>query len=422
MNASERGVEMKKHLIMIVGGYYPEPSPTGKCADQYISLLEDEFDISVICIGKKHNYNYCFRYENKKVYALYNWRIYFEYRSECLGKESKSEILKIISRFGVIIFKGIGWLQGKFYYPNNLRWFYLKAVKEIEAVHKEKTADVIFSVSAPFSAHLAADKFKTNYPDIKWVTYSVDSYAAQNKGTKKYDKAVLLEKKVLSNADLNLSSAEIIKSSPFLFQMQKPIELPYLLDLSLYDKIGVSRNSQPVVLYAGRFYKKIRNPDFMMRLLVKINGITVKLYTQGECMDIIEPYIKNMPDKFIMNDMVNLGELSKIYTDADILLSIGNNTSEFQPSKIYEMISTGKPILHFYYDGFKDRILEQYSLAFQCKIGDDGCYDEVQKFINDYSYKRANKEIINSTFESNTAEAIKKILKDAINKNCGLIY
>lgn len=38
----------------------------------------------------------------------------------------------------------------------------------------------------------------------------------------------------------------------------------------------------------------------------------------------------------------------KYLDNADVLLSIGNKESPMAPSKIYEYISTGKPIIHFY--------------------------------------------------------------------------
>ena len=36
---------MKQHLVMIVGMFYPQPSPTGKCAEAYVDLLKDQYDI-----------------------------------------------------------------------------------------------------------------------------------------------------------------------------------------------------------------------------------------------------------------------------------------------------------------------------------------------------------------------------------------
>lgn len=56
---------MKKHLAMIVGGYYPTPSPTGKCAEQYVSLIQDDYEIDVVCIARSDDKSYAY---NKKKY------------------------------------------------------------------------------------------------------------------------------------------------------------------------------------------------------------------------------------------------------------------------------------------------------------------------------------------------------------------
>ena len=80
---------------MIVGGYYPEPSPTGKVADQYISLIQDDYDVEVLCIGKKSFHNYEYNYYNKKVHALSNWRPHLEYvMQECFKRYYNNTIIK----------------------------------------------------------------------------------------------------------------------------------------------------------------------------------------------------------------------------------------------------------------------------------------------------------------------------------------
>ena len=68
---------------------------------------------------------------------------------------------------------------------------------------------------------------------------------------------------------------------------------------------------------------------------------------------------------------------------SDILLSIGNKGTEMAPSKIYEYMSTGKPIIHVYSEE-NDPCIEQlvkYGNALLIKEGNDS-RDLIVEFIN----------------------------------------
>ena len=39
---------MKKHLVMICGFHFPQSSATSACAERYVSLFKDEYDIDII--------------------------------------------------------------------------------------------------------------------------------------------------------------------------------------------------------------------------------------------------------------------------------------------------------------------------------------------------------------------------------------
>ena len=70
--------------------------------------------------------------------------------------------------------------------------------------------------------------------------------------------------------------------------------------------------------------------------------------------------------------------------NADVLLSIGNVDSPMAPSKIYEYMSTGKPIIHVYtYE--KDPCLDPlriYGNALLIKENDSSGCEKMTKFID----------------------------------------
>ena len=97
---------MKKHLVLLCGVVYPNPSPTGKAALRYVSLLEDEYDISVIGIGKfKKNESHIT--DGKQAYLIISPRLNAEEFFIDIYKKSKNVFSKFILKLLINFFKGI---------------------------------------------------------------------------------------------------------------------------------------------------------------------------------------------------------------------------------------------------------------------------------------------------------------------------
>jgi len=99
---------MRKRLVMIVGNYYPNPSPTGKCAEAYVDLLRDQFDISVICIADTEQTPY--EHNSKKVYPAAGWYTLLQH---WLAKKNVPRLLQDLAKVPVH-------LRHRFTHPNNL--------------------------------------------------------------------------------------------------------------------------------------------------------------------------------------------------------------------------------------------------------------------------------------------------------------
>lgn len=394
---------MKEHLVMIVGGYYPNPSPTGKCAESYVDLIREQFDISVICIAGTNRKPYT--YNGKQVHPAAGWYTLLQHWLEKKVPRIIQNLAKVPVHF-----------RHKFTQPNNL-YSYVKAVrKELEKLHKQKNIDAIFSVGAPMAAHVAACQFRKRHPNVRWITYTVDSYAAQNKGN---SKAFSFEKTVLGTADWVLLSEEIYRNSPLLFVdfKDKCGVLPYLMpptprqdeDKRYFDPQKIN------LVYAGRFYKTIRNPEYLLQLAMEMDDrYVLHLYCQSDCDSLVNDYVAHSQGKIIRHDPVSVDEIQQIYMQADILVSVGNNTSEFMPSKTFEYIASGKPIINVFYPGLKDAVLEQYPLALQLErdtsIQAGG--KKLCSFVRETQHKQLNREAIDEIFYKHSSENIKSILME----------
>lgn len=388
---------MKRKVVIVSGIVYPNPSPPGKITLQYANMLKIEYDVSIICMqttGPKLNGAVIDGISYFTVSGVRFWlENYFIKRNHFLL---------------VSLMKAIGRLQRLFNLHGNLKWFYCKSYKRLIDIHNQKGVDYVFSICMPFQSHLAGIKFKSKFPHIKHVTYTVDSFVKGNNFVGyRLSKALALEKSVYINADYNLVSEEIYNFEFNKLESLKSrfVSIPYLLEnlqekgyKPFFDKDKIN------LVYAGNFYKEIRNPEIMLNTLLKVcdNRIRLHLFSGGECEDIVESYVKKSDGRFIKYPQVAHKDMISILNDADIMINVSNNVKEFQPSKTFEYISLGKPIVNFYVDGHKDELLAKFPVSLQFSNQDSNLnlikefilsnhgvqikFSEIEKLFNRHGY------------------------------------
>ena len=397
---------MKRHLIMIVGGYYPTPSATGRCAEDIIQLIQEQYNIDVICLSRTDNTEY--ECKEKRVFPVGDW---YSHLQQTLRNNGRTKVLYRIVKAPV-------YFMDFFRNPNNLHWYVKAAYKKLEAIHSEKPIDVIFSVGAPMASHCAAMRFKSLHPEVRWVTYSVDSYAAQNKNKKRFRN---FEKGVLGKSDYNLLSEEIYNNSPFLYDdfADRVGTLPYLLPAIRHE---MSHNHyfdslKSNFVYAGSFYKEIRNPTFLLEAFMHTREDAVlHLFCSSDCDELINQAVATSHGKIVRHGMVGPDEIADVYAEADVLVSVGNSLPEFKPSKTFEYIATGKPILNIYYNGLKDDVLENYPMSLQiCNLEEvKSAAEEMNGFICTHAGKKVSEDEIKNRFEKYMPDNIQTIMLNAL--------
>lgn len=151
-------------------------------------------------------------------------------------------------------------------------------------------------------------------------------------------------------------------------------------------------------------------------VLWSIIAFSLDLYTQGSCQEIVDSFASNN-DNIKRFDMVSKIDLTEICLKSDFLVSVGNNVSGFQHSKLYEYISYDKPIIHFYYEE-KDYVISRYPYALQIKIGDDISHSItlITDFLSKYKNVFIDKQQIQKIFICNSEENIKTHILREFNK------
>lgn len=400
---------MKKHMVILCGVFYPEPSPTGLCVKRFAGMLSDQFDIDIVCISpdgitkrnviNSDNTNYRIQMVGCK-------RLELEYKTTGVVK-------RIIHSFGSV--------QLKIHMLGNMNWYRMNAVNVLEQLHSERKIDVIFSVCSPMAAHLAGADMKKCHPAIWHCGYTVDPYSTKNRIRPvfiSFERLVSYEKKVLKDMDVVLLSDEVATNRKELLTDQTKYDiLPYMLPE--FRSINVNEQFFPSeginCVYAGRFYEDIRNPKRLLDIFSKMDGsgINLHLFSVG-CEDILNKYSEY--NNIYIHDIVPSDCIGAVYEQADVLINVGNKTEEFFPSKTFEYISTGKPIVYISQMLKSNELLEAYKMSTQILINEtlEMAADRIADFCQSNKNRRLSRENIEMIYNNHSADAIKKKLLIAL--------
>lgn len=418
-----------KRLVIIAGIVYPDPTPPGKIALQFAEVLKKHFDVSMIIMQSS-----LVQIDNEeingiKLYSVFGLRYFLELWFQNIFNNTKYLPIKKLSKLSVILLKGIGRIQSMVIFPNNLRWYYKGTLRKLKKLNSEQKIDVIFSICSPFPAHMAAQKFKEMNKEVKWVTYTVDPYATSERLNnialfQKYRNNYNLkfESLIYSKSDYNLVSEEVFQFESNLFEeyKHKTTSLPYLLSKPGEKSGNYFEKTKVNLVFAGRFYEDIRNPDFLLASFLKIsdNSIQLHLFSQSNCEHIVDQYINISGGRIIKHPLVSIDEVLNVLLDADVLINVGNSNSSFKPSKTFEYISTGKPIINFYRNNNFDEVLLKYPLAIQINENEQ-THLESSRQIEEFCLKNNGKSLrweeIESIYPFHSSTSFNSILMNAFN-------
>ena len=395
------------NIVILTGNYFPKPSPNGNIAHIIAKEFSSSDKVSVVCInrGTIHVKN-----KNLKIISVSTFhrriRNYFEERNN-----SKGVLLTSVYRSLYSMLTGMS--------PDN--WYTRAAFKQLKKINEQKKIDIIISLNNPIEAHKAAIKFKEQY-STKVVSYWLDQYTDVKKLHRfkifknlNYKNNLSLEKWIHNTSDLNLINENrekwIIKH--FRNDNSEIVHHPLISSKSFPSEVSDENIN---ITYAGTFYKGLRNPTNLLNFFNKIksNNIKLNIYSKGDCGDILSKY--NESDIININEIVDKEELMKIYMQTNILINIGNTNNTQMPSKLYEYIDTGRPILNFYYNDDYAFTLKDYPCQLSIPYNKINDYeDEIMNFIYSYANSILPKEKILSSYYEATPGYIVSLIKSKLN-------
>ena len=286
--------------------------------------------------------------------------------------------------------------------------------------------DIVVSVALPFSTIEIGRSIKQSYPNIKWVPLLFDPFAFDEIIDRK-EHRIRYQKEVYSyhyaNKIMLLSQSRNDYESSEFKQKIVYFDLPNIRPLFFNsDYPYFPFNSQKInCLFLGNLYLVQRHPKFLFELINKLSDDIV-VYIIGGLIDIPRSYIyeweEKLNGKLIYCGRVSQEEAINSMLKADVLINLGNVTSNQCPSKLIDYICTGKPIINIskIKQCTSKRCLEKYDNKFElteneqitaelistltlflrnAKNKPNVPYDQIRKTFNEYTIDEMIKKFEN---------------------------
>lgn len=416
------------HIVFIQGSYYPNFTATSKCSDHIIQEIKKRHTVSVICyqdLSIPSEICHSDKYDDLNIIRVstprnkfINWVV--------KNKKLNSKVKKVFLFAGRLLSLFIFILK-----KSSLNNALVKSFESaLDSCHKSRAIDLIIPISFPFEGLVSASNYKKKHNDVSLIPYLFDPFtdnvslhrfswlkAIRNKKHYQIEREVYensnkifiinhLLKTSIANMDNNIKKKLVVTEHPVLI---KP-------EFTHWNNNNHSSSNLLNLSYTGALYAKIRRPNYLLELLSRMNNnfdFQMNMYSFGNCERILEDYKKSLHDRLILHGRVSVEEAQSAINNADILISIGNTTSTQTPSKIFEYMSFGKPIIHIYSinDDIIVHTLAKYPLSL-CIREDEQKIDENVKMLAEFCEKYAGKSI---SFEE-TAELFKDAVPEYVAK------
>lgn len=423
-----------KRILCLVDRYYPESSANTHCANFIMQkFIQEGYTVDFMSIKYDPVLPSVEQREGSIVYKIETYII--------------KNLRKYGKKFKATKWKEMPWLFRKTagvvnkskllfkYYTESIYIDVINHKSIYELIESQEVAyDAIFSFSFPFALHIIANKIKKRGLAKKWFPIFLDpfvfNYTLKKNRIRNRKKVAI---KVLEDADkifmVRGIKEENIKQhfEPAYHSNVKVIELPNLVkpsSISLSEP--KNRNSNEInLVYAGSFYKDIRNPSSMLDILSKLpNNMKITIMSTA-CEDIIERKRPLFKGNLEILGQVEYNKCQQNLASADILINLGNTIPNQTPSKVFEYIALGRPIVNFYFNENDTSLyyFKKYPLALNINVNSytDKDVKNIIDFCNKnkntiFSYEEATKDLQDS-LSTNVVQSIFNETNDILKLN-----
>lgn len=306
-----------------------------------------------------------------------------------------------------------------------------ETVNALEEILSKESFDVVIPMSGVYTAAIASIIVCKRH-NIKMGLYQVDPCSTnQVFSLSTYDERLKFEKEIYDFAKFVITTPiiyEEMKGIAFKEQQNKvwTMEFPNVVirNKDLRKELTLSKTIK--CLFTGMIAPIARDPKFTVRLFSNVIDQNIKFELIGVNKDELSRYVgADIPSNIICRGRMSLNEAQKEIRDADILVNIGNKLTNQVPSKLFEYIASGKPIVNVCANRSCPSIpyMNRYPYALNLLQTSDeeeikSQVAKLEKFIHEYAWKTVPGDQIISLFQECTPEycagLMAKIIKDSI--------
>lgn len=329
-------------------------SANGHCIKNIMKVLTQDGH-QVFCItNREHKEESCYEIDGVKYFSVkprfvYVLSSYIERENiSVFKKRSLKKIIAFLTKAKQLLFLGVWpWLSPC--YTNRI-------YKALKALYLQEGADCVVPVYTQIDTLIAAKKLKKHYPNICYIPYFLDSLSGGyglTLFTKKQTikKGLRWERKLLNNANQivmmqsSKSHHEVYSVNQPYYQRIQYFDLPLLSETKVDVCLLNLNQNKKNLLYVGTLPHGIRSPKYFLETIRLLKGADWEFYFIGtEDCQILNEVAKLDGRIHVLGKIPR--EMALCYEmQANVLVNIGNTNPNMTPSKIFEYMSMGKPII-----------------------------------------------------------------------------
>ena len=408
----------KLKFLFLNDFYYPQPMPNGICLHRVAKeLINAGYEVHVIAY--KRNGNNISEYEGVKLHYI-KMRLFYKLRTY-----GEANINSLLGKLAILIARPMNKIAKLFLLPrfpmaspSTINRFYKKTV----ILHGKYNFDAVISLFNPEDTLFAGFRIKQQFPELKIGAYILDSLIflsgkkklpsfLKDKLSWRFEKMVYDQFDMVYNMECHRQHHRVKKYDPYRHKMiflDTPLFSPR--QLILEKKLFIKGKKH--LVYMGTLFKSFRNPDYIYRLFEKVNEngeYNLHFYSRGDCESQVMNYQNKSKGSVVRHGYVSHSEIDNIYSNAHYLINLGVSNSTNISSKIFDYMSIGKPVIHFYYHDNDVNLtyFKKYELALMIKM-DEELFEEnannLKLFLQKTYDKKVDSEKLAQTFYKNDPE------------------
>ena len=302
-----------------------------------------------------------------------------------------------------------------------------ETVNQLKKMHANQF-DIIIPVSGYYEASIATLKYSKNY-DLEIIFYQLDpctlNEVMQNNS---FEARYSFEREMLKKASHIITTPILKRKDKELFpeiDQEKISEMEFPNVVPCENNSIVSENEGVIkCVFSGRIYPGARNPKSTVELFSRIKETNIIFEMIGVTENQLRQYTDSITENVVLKGELPLAEAKEELSKADYVVNIGNIVKNQVPSKLFDYISTCKPIINICNSNDCPTIdyLKKYPLSISLVPQNDNTAKQLEElllFIKNNVGKRVAPSLIKQIYQKSTPEYcslfLSNIIKNIIN-------